>query len=320
VIPFDHDQIFKSEVAILGSDTIHADVIKSIGLDALYPEIAQPNLLTPVMDFIDNALVAIGLMDPLTDEQKQHRLYAKALVRFDKRLDIELEKESAVITVTFQHKDPALAVAVLDDLLKAYMDKRKELYMEPRVELAQNQLEAMHQKAITAEQAVETYKRAHKIYSLADQRASLLRSRSDVEAEGANIASVALDEKINFFNHRLDQLDAEEREFDRLQHERQIAEDEYALATHKLNEATAFDNLERERAGSVRIIQPPTAPPEPRPIQLLIILAGFFISLLSMLGVAAVTEWSEAGFATPERLERRLGLPVLGVVSLRKQA
>ncbi len=36
-IPFDRDQIYKAEVAILGSYDLHQQVIESIGLDRIYP-------------------------------------------------------------------------------------------------------------------------------------------------------------------------------------------------------------------------------------------------------------------------------------------
>ena len=311
-IPFDRDQIFKSEVAILDSDDLHMQVIRAIGLEKLYPRLAETTLFDRISWW------SAGLVgDAPTHEQIEQRRYAKALLKFDRRLDIKLEKESAVINVTFEHPDAAIAVAVLDELLKLYLEKRKQLYLEPRLDLAATQLDATHQKALDAERAVDDFKKKHKIYSLPDQRAELLQARSEVDKARATVSSPALEGKIAYYNRELDQLDAQEREFDRLQHEKQIAEDEYAQATHKLNEASAFDELEKERAGSVRIIQPPSAPPEPKPLQLLIILAGFFISLLSVLGMAALTEFLDGGFLTPERLERKTGLPVLAVLSLR---
>lgn len=314
-IPFDRDQIFKSEVAILNSDDLHADVIKSLTLEKLYPEMNRPNLLENIMLPLQQWLASLGMSENLTEEQiAQHHL-AKALVRFDKRLDIELEKESAVITLKFQHADAAIAVQALDTLLKHYMEKRKQLYMEPRAELAQVQVIAMHDKAVAAGSAVENFKRAHKIYSLSDQRSVLLQERAELDRKRATISSAALDEKIGFFNYQLDQLDKYEKEYDRLQREKQIAEDEYALATHKVNEASALEDLQRQREGSVRIIQPPSSPPEPRDWQWVIILVGFFLSVLSALGMAAGTEFLDGGFLTPESLQRRTGLPVLAVIS-----
>lgn len=308
-IPFDRDQIFKSEVAILGSDDLHAQVIQEVGLQNLYPTIAKPGFLTWLG-------LKLGIVAP--DEDIQNRLMAKAIIKFDKRLRVSLEKESAVITVTFGHRDAAIAVQVLDTLLKLYMEKRKQLYLEPRMDLAQSQVEATRQKAVAAQYEVEDFKRKHKIYSLSDQRAALLEERNELEQSRTTISSEALDQKIASYDKQLDRLDALEREFSNLTHEKKIAEDEYALSSHKLNEATAYEDLQRERAGSVRIIQPPTAPAEPRRMQGLIILLGFFIALFSLASMAAATEFFDSGFLTPERLERKLGLPVLAVLPLRK--
>jgi len=317
-IPFDRDQIFKSEVAILNSRDLHEQVIKALTLEKLYPNIVRQSPLGIFLQPIQNWLASLDVMDVPTDEQRDQLHMAKALQRFDKRLDINLEKESAVITVSFQHADAAIAVQTLDTLLKLYMDKRKQLYLEPRAEMAQAQVTVTHQKAMLAAQALETFKHTYKIYSLTDQRASLLQARAEIDRKRASINSAALDNKRGFFNSQLDQLDKQERDYDRLEREKQIAEDEYANASHKLIEASAFEDLQRERAGSVRIIQAPSAPAEPKRWQFVIILAGFFVSLFWMLGRAAWIEFISEGFLTPERLERRLGLPVLGVVSKRK--
>jgi uncharacterized protein involved in exopolysaccharide biosynthesis len=323
-IPFDRDQIYKAEVAILGSDDLHAQVIQSVGIEKIYPEMFERTFLTPISDAVHraiaNALDSLGFADePLSPEDAARRQLADAVLRFDKRLDIFLEKESAVITVTFENRDSAVAVEVLNKLLSLYLDRRRHLYMEDRAQMAQDQVEAAHQKALAAGQALEDFKRRNQIHSIADQRLQLLQERADVEKQRLSVSNNALDEQIAHLNSRLDALDAVERELDTLQHEQQIAEDEYALSSHKLGEANAFEELERERAGGVRVIQPPMAPPEPKRLQFLIIIAGFVLSLFSVMLTAALTVFLKAGFTTPEELERSLGLPVLAVLPYRRK-
>ena len=306
-IPFDRDQIFKSEVAILKSASLHEEAIKLVGLERIYPDIAHPTA------FLSIARGAFAL-----GAEAGAAPLAKAVAQFGRRFDVRLEKDSAVINLAFEHPDAAVAAETLNALLKLYMEKRKQLYQESRVDFAASELETIHEKAIEAGQAVENFKRRNKIYSLAEQRAALLSARSEADRAQATIISPALEEKVAYYNRQLDRLDAMEREYNRLQHDRQIAEDEYALASHKLNEARAFENLERERAGSVRIIQPPTVPAEPNNLQMKIILAGLVLALFSLLGTAALTEYLDSAFVTPEKLERGLGVPVLGVISLRR--
>lgn len=284
-IPFDREQIAKSEVAILESEDLHRKTLESIGADILYPG----------------------------------QTLAKAVTSFNKRFDILLKRESAVIELSYEHKDASLATQVLENLLKFYFEKRKQLYLEPRMELAEAQMRATRSHALEAEQALADFKRAHKIYSLSDERAELLHQRADVQKELTVVYNAGLKRKLQYYNEKLDGLDALEREYDRLVKEAKIADDSYSLYSHRRDEAKAYEDVQRERIGSVRIIQPPITQAEPKKLQPLILLGGFFFSLLCMVGVAAVTEFAKRGYLTPEQIERHLSLPVLAVIPLREE-
>jgi uncharacterized protein involved in exopolysaccharide biosynthesis len=233
---------------------------------------------------------------------------------FDKRLTISLEKESAVINAGFQHENPELAVAALDTLLKLYMEKRKQLYLEPRLKLAQDEADAAHRKAYATAKALDDFKRDNKLHSLDLQRANLLASRNEVEKQKTLMDSPVLDQKADSYNRQLDELDTQEHKFGTLEREARIANEEYALSVHKVGEAKAFDDLSRDRVGSVRVIQNATVSPESVRLQPLIVLAGMFVSILSVFCVAAATELGRSGFLTPEEVERTLNLPVLAVL------
>ncbi len=299
-IPFDRDQIFRTEVAILNSDDLHAQVINQVGVAVLYPDLAKE-------------------MDAASDDGKTYVL-AKAVEKFDKRLDVTLEKESSVITVSFEHKDAAATVKVLDTLFSLYMEKRKALYLEPREALAKTHSEEAHKQALAAGQAVEDYKREHNIHSLEQERLALLQQRADLAKSRLNLRSAALDGQISSLDGQLDKLDKVENGLNVLVHDETIAGDEYAVFAHRLSEAVAYEDLERERAGSVRVIQPPTAPAKPKSLQLFIIIGGFFFSLLCALMTAIGLDTLSSGFTTPEQLEQAIGLPVLTALSHRKYA
>lgn len=288
-IPFDRDQIFKSEVAILSSDDLHKAVIQKIGLANLYPTIAA-------------------------EHEPEDVLLAEAVEKFDKRLDVSLEKESSVITVTFSHKNADLGVKTLDLLLKLYMDKRKELYIEPRVEMAKARADESHQHALAAEQLLEEFKHTHNILSFESERQALLQQRSDIQGQLGHIQSPGLQEKLDYFEKKINRLNEDEATFNALSHDVTVAHDEDAVFAHRLGDATAYEDLERDRVGSVRIIQPPMAPAEPKRWQLYIIAAGMILSALSFLITAIATNSFSSGFLTPERLGSAMGLPVLVVL------
>jgi len=338
-IPFDRDQIYKAEVAILGSHDLHQQVVETIGLDRMYPQGAVHKPFAPLREWgltllnawypedeespaaVETLRTALSDTDAdikLSDDERARKRLDLAVENFGKRLNIVLGKESAVIDVSFQHRDRDVAVQALDALLKFYMEKRKKLYLDTRSSLASSEAETTRRRASSAQAAVENFKRVHQIYSLADQRTQLLAQREEVRKQMMTVSNPALEDKLANITGQLDALDAQEREYNTLQHDLQTANDEETLYIHKLDEAQTYDNLERARAGSVRIIQPPAAPPEPKRLQGLILLVGFVLSLVFTLLVAAITEFSRSGFLTPERLERSLGLPVLGVLTLRK--
>ena len=295
-IPLDRDQIFKAEVAILSSHDLHEKVIKQIGVNVLYPN---------------------SVVEGASQEDGRVAL-AKAVTRFEKRFDVNLEKESSVITVSFEDKSAGTAIKVLDTLLNQYMEKRKELYLESRAELAKTHAEEAHQRALAAGKAIEDFKVTHQIHSFDDERRALVDQRSEVEKQRTNIRSPELDKKLAYLDAKLDRLNKDEAEFNILNHDATVAQDEYSVFSHRLSEATAYEDIERERTGSVRVIQPPTAPAEPKSMQIVIIAAGFVLSLLAFILMAIIIDMLGSGFSTPEQMEKAIGLPVLSVLPRRK--
>ncbi|MDD3370618.1 MAG: hypothetical protein PHE27_02210 [Alphaproteobacteria bacterium] len=314
-IPFQQDQIFKSEAAILASNDLHREVVEAIGPETLFP----PTLTKRIRTAVKSYLTAMGLKKEVSEEELRRKSIASGVAKFNKGVDILLEKESAVIKVSFKHEDAKVAAETLDTLLSSYMEKRKQLYLEPRLKLAQDQAAAAQKRALAAGHAVDVFKRSNQLHSLETQRASLLAARSEVEKQKMTLDSPALDQKIAHYNYQLDELDKQERRYTTLAHEAQIANEEYALAAHNVSGARAFDELSRERVGSVRVIQNATVSPYPIRYQPIIILAGLFLSVLSVFCVAAASEFGRSGFLTPEEVERTMGLPVLTVLSLHKE-
>jgi Mrp family chromosome partitioning ATPase len=230
---------------------------------------------------------------------------------FDKRFDILLEKESAVIDLSYENKDASIAAKTLSTLMSMYMEKRKTLYNEPRVELARTEMEASYDHALAASAAVQNFKHEHNLYSFEDERELLLTRRDKALDQSSLLNSASLKEKIAEYNGELAKLDALERDLSLLQKEADIADDAYALYSHKYDEAKAFEDLQHARLDSVRIIQPPSVPAEPKKWQWLIILAGFVLSGFSLLAAAATLKFLETGFSSADEVERLLGIKVL---------
>lgn len=325
IIPFNQEQIFKAEVAILGSYDLHEEVVRQLGVEKLYPGLIQPTGLKLHMkeakDFVSDEIKAImntpAKPEP-SAEEKENMLVAQAVEIFEKRFSILLEKESAVINLTYEHANPTVASEALDLLLKLYFEKRRQLYTETRGGLAKKEFQASKNKALWTAQQADGYKRNNMIYSLSDQRAELLKRRAEYERQLSIIVNPDIDRKIAEINIQLDELDSKEHTYNNLKREADLAAKSYDSYAGKYDEASSYDAFQKDREDSVRMIQSPVSSPEPKSIQALIIIGGVFLSIISALLVAAITEFSRGGFMSPEQVERHLGLPVLAAIPRRR--
>lgn len=284
-------------------------MIKAVGVDTLFPDMY--GVVSWLRGKINNLLVWAGIEDRPAPEEAARIQLAHAVAIFDKRFDIQLDKESAVISVSFTNRDAAIAAHALDTLLKLYMEKRRAIYLEPRAELARAAMEKSRAQAAAAEHALQQFKRRHKIYSLVDERALLLARRDKDEERASLVTSEGLESRVADDNAQLEKIDSLERDFNVLQKEAVNAEDAYALYSRKYDEALAFEAMEHRRLDSVRVAQSPIVPAEPGYIRLWIMLAGTFLSIVSLFAAVAVTRFMKHSFFTVEEVEETTELKVI---------
>jgi uncharacterized protein involved in exopolysaccharide biosynthesis len=200
VVPFTDVQIFKSEAAILNSDSLHREVVQAIGAERLYPELLHPSLVSQIegriKKAIEPALVWAGLPvpAPLTPEQAQQQRLADAVKLFDENLKVSLERESAVISVSFSNPNPALVQQTLDTLLSLYMKERRQVYSQQRAKTAAQELEAARERLLSAERALDDFKAHHDVINFPAQRDALLARRNAAATEAQLLAAQAADD------------------------------------------------------------------------------------------------------------------------------
>lgn len=199
-VPFSDTQIFKSEIAILQSDTLHRAVIQRVGLDKLYPSLLHPGLMSrihgAITDGIQRGLAWAGApMDaPLTPAQQQQKTMADAVQRFGRDLKVTLEPESAVIDVGFSNPSAAVVKQTLDTLLPLYLKERERLYSEKRAQVADGELRHALDRLHAAEQSLARFKASHNVINFEAQRNALLTRHNTAQAEvQALTAAIAQD-------------------------------------------------------------------------------------------------------------------------------
>jgi uncharacterized protein involved in exopolysaccharide biosynthesis len=108
-------------------------------------------------------------------------------------------------------------------------------------------------------------------------------------------------------------------EFDRLKREVEVADSEYRQYQENLHRARVSNALDIDRVSNVSVVQPATLPPGPAgPNRRMIIALSIVLGLCVGLGVAFFINQIDDSLKTTDDIERRLGLPVLAVVSMRE--
>lgn len=325
-VSFEREQTLKSEVEILVSHDLLAKTIEEVGPARLFP----------------------GL----------HGEAAVAALR--QGLDALLLKDSNVIRVTFHHPDAAIAAETVNRLVEAYLARRHELFLDRRVPALAAQVDQYQRHLREQASRMETFKRTNGIVAFGEQRALLLRQRSELdtrlkvaqnglaevrqrlEAQRHNVDTamrggrvavmdaiegevlkLEADERSAEAGHavlveQLAQLDAhiaqlsrKERQLDETERETALAADTYRSFARKLEDARMLEVMDREQSANVRIIQTARPPAQPASRRLLILAVGFAASVITAMLVAFVSDWLQDTFASPQKLERSLGIPVL---------
>lgn len=160
-IALDQQQIVKSEIEILSSATLKQRVLETIGLNEIYPEMADEPAQTP---------------------EARRAVMNSAIERFGTSLGIEPVKDSNVLRVTFTHKDPEVAAEALNLLLRFFLEQRREVYSQRGSEFLLSQRDEFVTRLNEARSNLEAFKATHGITDMEQQQTQLLRQRGDLEA------------------------------------------------------------------------------------------------------------------------------------------
>ncbi len=176
-------EIMNSELEILSSNDLAQETITRIGLEKLYPQLK-------------------------TDADENSRAMDSAIKLFKKSLKSETAMMSEVITVSFVHKDRAVAVEALHVLLQAYQDKHTNLFSENRSAFLEKKTKDYMDQLDSVSQKITTLRQTENIYDVAAQRGQLIQDRSVVAETLRSLETRALDQhgRQGYYTDRLKNL------------------------------------------------------------------------------------------------------------------
>ncbi len=155
ILSFNRDEIINTELQIFQSSELIASVLQKIGIDKIYPKIAQK-------------------------ERDHEKALSLAVERFKKELDVSHIKGSGVIKVTFDHHDPDIAVNAVSTLEDLFKERHLQIFKSPRMSFLENQLSIYKDKLLNAKKRFEDFKQKNHIISLEEEKKLLLQEYSQV--------------------------------------------------------------------------------------------------------------------------------------------
>ncbi len=159
-----HAEALGSEIRILESRDLKEKVISLLKPEGIFPELAKAHT-----EGLSNNEAALLLMEK------------QLVISPARRLDNDIG--ASVIDVIFDASDPSRAAAVVNQLVNCYIDKRSEIYRDPKTILfLEKKADEYRQKLAESEDRLKAFHDETKIISFDEQRTILLKRRAALEA------------------------------------------------------------------------------------------------------------------------------------------
>lgn len=205
----ERQEILPTEIEILSNPTLHAEVIRTIGLANLYPGMVKPpSLLAQIQTSIKTSIKAF--VASLTSGEKKAPPpppdpALRAVPAFDANLTLTALKEGSIIEVTFKHKDPQIAADAVNTLIALYLKHRQTLYRDVESNMVLERVNDLHQRMDMIGQDIADFKLQHSIYDFAAQQTILLTQRAELEKDlnDANNVIGQLSARLPVLQHEL---------------------------------------------------------------------------------------------------------------------
>lgn len=145
----------------------------------------------------------------------------------------------------------------------------------------------------------------------------LLKAETELNAQKGK--ATVLSQQLAEVNGKVRALDYSEKDIQKLKREQVINEKNYQTYSEKAEEARITDDMNRLKMANISVIQKAAAPAEPvKPKKVMNVVLGLVFGLFSGLGLAFIRESASMSFSAPEKVENRLGLPVLATISFKE--
>lgn len=177
-----------SEAEFFNNSTIMQRALERVGLAAAYPKVArklEEAQLSSLQLFLTEwrSRFTGEPVDQLRTEklvEKQAFIRDSAVLTVEKNLKVQTVKDANVILLSFTHPKPTMAALMLENLITAYQDFRRNIYTQRRSEIFMLQRDRFAKRLSDKEKELADFKMANQFSEFKDQKSLLVRQRAEL--------------------------------------------------------------------------------------------------------------------------------------------
>ena len=128
------EEALNNEIKILTNQDLIKNVVASVGIQNLYPEMVKDG------------------------SPASNRMLEIAAMKFGQNLSAKAIKDSNIIEVSFKHEKPAIAAQALNALVEQFKDKHIDVYSDPKSSFLEEQSGDFGEKLKQVEDKLQAFK------------------------------------------------------------------------------------------------------------------------------------------------------------------
>lgn len=302
----------QSDLVQKEADKLHAD------LDRASNDLTQYQMQSGISDFGTQLDILLRQQGDLNRNLQQTETTMADSSQRVQTIKAQLAKTPAQV-VQFSDDESDRRVQAARDSLAALTQKETDLRQtytdsSDKVIAVRSQIKAMQSEMMRLQNSGKpsaVRRGLNEVYATLD----LDRLRAESSLAAATQQHAAIETQLQQVNAAISGLYEKKAGLEERQRKKALIEQNYAATMKTLDDRRMQENVEAKKATNVRIIQPAGPPLKSNSIKLVILAGGVIMSLVVALLTAFLSDVFRRGFISPERLERNLGVRVLGSVS-----
>ncbi len=180
LIQNNRDEEVKSALQVIGSRGIISQVVDRLGADFVRDGASgqgkKPNpILATIKEGIGRAIGVVKMIDPISDQED-------AVIEIEENFKVEAERNSMVLTASYDSDSPATAQKILDTMIEVYQTEHLRIHRNADSgAFLSDQRDLLREQYMKAQENLKNAKKEFGIASLSGRRSNLEAQLQSIE-------------------------------------------------------------------------------------------------------------------------------------------